>query len=214
MCLEMEMDPLFFLRGFGIGFAIAIGVGPITLLTIRRTLEHGRIYGLASGVGVAFADATYGGIAAFGLAALTTVLVGARVALGLIGGAFLLYLGWKTMTSRPRETAAEASERPGLLGAAASIYGLTMTNPMTILSFAAAFAGLGIVAGSGLEAALLTLGVWCGSAAWWVILTAVVAALRSRVTLRALTWVNRATGVLIFAFGVVAIALGVSAIAG
>ena len=213
MCLEMEMDPFSFLRGLGIGFAIAIGVGPITLLVVRRTLEHGRVYGLASGIGVAFADATYGGIAAFGLAALTTVLVGARVALGLIGGAFLLYLGWKTMTSRPREAAA-VEDRPGLPGAAVSIYGLTMTNPMTILSFAAAFAGLGIVANSGADAALLTLGVWCGSALWWVILTAVVAAFRTRVTLRVLTWVNRATGVLIFAFGVLAIALGISALAG
>src|SRR5262245_4848251 len=209
----MAMDPLFFLRGLGIGFAIAVGVGPITLLVVRRTLEHGRVYGLASGMGVAAADATYGGIAAFGLAALTTVLVGARIALGLIGGAFLLYLGWRTMTNTPRE-AAEASERPGSVGAAVSIYGLTMTNPMTILSFAAAFAGLGIVAGSGAEAALLTIGVWAGSALWWVILTAVVAALRTRVTLRALTWINWATGVLIFGFGVLAIALGVSAITG
>ena len=152
------MDPLFFLRGLAIGFAIAVGVGPITLLTIRRTLEHGRVYGLASGIGVAFADGTYGGIAAFGLAALASVLVGARVVLGLIGGAFLLYLGWRTMTSRPRE-AATAADRPGLVAAAVSIYGLTMTNPMTILSFAAAFAGLGIVADSAIDAALITLGV-------------------------------------------------------
>jgi threonine/homoserine/homoserine lactone efflux protein len=208
------MDPLAFLRGLGIGFAIAVGVGPITLLTIRRTLEHGRVYGLASGIGVAFADATYGGIAAFGLAALTAVLVGTRVVLGLIGGAFLLYLGWRTMTSRPTGPAAEAADRPGLLGAAVSIYGLTMTNPMTILSFAAAFAGLGIVAGSAAEAALLTAGVWSGSGLWWVILTALVAALRSRVTLRVLTWINRATGALLFAFGVVAIALGISALLG
>jgi len=207
------MDPLFFLRGLAIGFAIAVGVGPITLLTIRRTLEHGRVYGLASGIGVAFADGTYGGIEAFGLAALASVLVGARVVLGLIGGAFLLYLGWRTMTSRPRE-AATAADRPGLVAAAVSIYGLTMTNPMTILSFAAAFAGLGIVADSAIDAALITLGVWCGSTLWWLILTAVVAALRSRVTLRALTWINRGTGALIFAFGIVAIALGVSAALG
>ena len=207
------MDPLFFLRGLAIGFAIAIGVGPITLLTIRRTLEHGRVYGLASGIGVALADGTYGGIAAFGLAALASVLVGARVVLGLIGGAFLLYLGWRTMTSRPREAAA-ATDRPGLLAAAVSIYGLTMTNPMTILSFAAAFAGLGIVADSAIDAALITVGVWCGSMLWWLILTAVVAALRSRVTMQALTWINRGTGALIFAFGVVAIALGVSAALG
>jgi threonine/homoserine/homoserine lactone efflux protein len=207
------MDPSFLLRGLGIGFAIAIGVGPITLLTIRRTLDHGRVYGLASGMGVAAADATYGGIAAFGLAALASVLVGARVALGLIGGAFLLYLGWNAFTAKPR-AAAETDDRPGLVAAAASIYGLTMTNPMTILSFAAVFAGLGIVADGGANAALITVGVFCGSALWWLILTAAVAALRSRVTPRVLVWINRATGVLLLGFGVIAIALGVSAIIG
>jgi threonine/homoserine/homoserine lactone efflux protein len=116
--------------------------------------------------------------------------------------------------SRPREAATAGADRPGLLAAAVSIYGLTMTNPMTILSFAAAFAGLGIVADNAIDAALITLGVWCGSTLWWVILTAVVAALRSRVTMRALTWINRGTGALIFAFGIVAIALGVSAALG
>jgi threonine/homoserine/homoserine lactone efflux protein len=208
------MDPSFLLRGLGIGFAIAVGVGPISLLTIRRTLDHGRVYGLASGMGVALADATYGGIAAFGLAALASVLVGARVALGLIGGAFLIYLGWRAFISEPPLDAAVASDRPGLVGAAASIYGLTMTNPMTILSFAAAFAGLGIVANSGADAALLTVGVFLGSALWWLVLTTVVGALRSRVTPRALTWINRGTGVLLLAFGVVAIALGLSAMVG
>jgi threonine/homoserine/homoserine lactone efflux protein len=207
------MDPSFLLRGIAIGFAIAVGVGPITLLTIRRTLDHGRVYGLASGMGVAAADATYGGIAAFGLAALAGVLVGARVALGLIGGAFLLYLGWKAFTAQPRE-AAVTDDRPGLVAAAASIYGLTMTNPMTILSFAAVFAGLGIVADGGGNAALITLGVFCGSALWWLMLTAAVSALRSRVTPRVLVWINRATGLLLLGFGVIAIALGVSAIVG
>jgi putative LysE/RhtB family amino acid efflux pump len=89
-----------------------------------------------------------------------------------------------------------------------------MTNPMTILSFAAVFAGLGIVADGGLNAALITLGVFCGSALWWVILTAAVAALRSRVTPRGLTWINRITGVLLLGFGVTAIALGVNAALG
>jgi threonine/homoserine/homoserine lactone efflux protein len=163
-------------------------------------------------MGVATADATYGGIAAFGLAALTTVLVGARVALGLIGGAFLIYLGWRTMTSRPREAAAEATDRPGLPAAAVSIYGLTMTNPMTILSFAGIFAALGLAGRNVLEAALLTLGVFLGSAAWWVGLTAVVARVRSRLTPGVLVWVNRVSGAVLLAFGLIAVAVALGAI--
>ena len=199
------MDPLLFARGLALGFTIAAAVGPISLLTIRRTLAHGRIYGLASGLGVALADATYGGIAAFGLTALTSALVGGRFVLGIVGGLFLLVLAWRTMTSRPDEVAV-ADDRPGLVGAFISIFGLTMTNPMTILSFAAIFAGLGVVGRGGTDAALLTLGVFCGSASWWLILTWVVAALRTRVTVGGLTWVNRVSGVVLLGVAIWSIA--------
>jgi threonine/homoserine/homoserine lactone efflux protein len=199
------MDPILFARGLILGFTIAAAVGPISLLTMRRTLAHGRTYGLASGLGVALADATYGGIAAFGLTAVTSILVGARLVLGLVGGLFLFVLGWRTMSSRP-EAVAVVDERPGLIGAFLSIFGLTMTNPMTIISFAAVFAGLGIVGRGGADAALLTLGVLCGSTSWWLILTTVVSALRARVTVRALTWVNRLSGAILIVFAIVSIA--------
>ncbi|HET9521275.1 MAG TPA: LysE family transporter [Candidatus Limnocylindrales bacterium] len=198
------MDFSLFGRGLVLGFTIAAAVGPISLLTIRRTLAHGRIYGLASGMGVALADATYGAVAAFGLTAISTVLVSGRVLLGLLGGGFLVLLGWRTMTSRPSDAASDA-DRPGLGGAFLSIFGLTMTNPMTILSFAALFAGFGVVGRGGAEAALIVAGVFCGSAGWWLLLTSVVSALRSRVTLGSLTWVNRVSGAVVIGFGVAAI---------
>jgi threonine/homoserine/homoserine lactone efflux protein len=201
------MDVSFLTRGLVIGFTVALGVGPISLLTIRRTLAHGRAYGLASGLGVAAADASYGAIAAFGLTAVTAVLVGARTALALVGGAFLIWLGARTVLA-PRAThAATDHERPGLLGATVSIYGLTMTNPMTILSFAAIFAGFGLAGGTPLEAALLTLGVFLGSLAWWLILTTAVAALRSRVTPGVLHGLTRLSGAALIAFGTLALAV-------
>ena len=123
------MDLSFLLRGFAIGFNVAVGVGPITLLTIRRTLAHGRVYGLASGLGVASADASYGAIAAFGLTALTAVLVGARTLLAFVGGLFLVWLGARTVLAPPPDQAASVRERPGLLGAAISIYGLRGFGP-------------------------------------------------------------------------------------
>jgi len=198
------MDLTFLARGLAVGFTVAAAVGPISLLTIRRTLAHGRLYGLVSGLGVALADASYGGIAAFGLTAITSVLVGARVVLGVVGGAFLVWLAIRTIRARPAE-AAETDDRPGLAAAFLSIYGLTMTNPMTILSFAGIFAGLGLAGHGGPEAALLTLGVFLGSSLWWVALTAVVGRLRDRVTPRALAWVNRVSGAVLLFFGLVAI---------
>ena len=205
------MDPLLLARAVALGFTIAAAVGPISLLTIRRTLAHGRAYGLASGLGVALADATYAAIAAFGLTAVTSVLVGGRVVLGIAGGAVLVWLGIRTLRSRPSEAASASGVRPGLAAAFASIYGLTMTNPMTILSFVGLFAALGVTAGGGIAAATVTAGVFLGSLAWWLALTTVVARLRARVTVGALTWVNRVSGAVVAGFGVVAMA---SAVAG
>jgi threonine/homoserine/homoserine lactone efflux protein len=203
------MDLAFLARGLAVGFTVAAAVGPISLLTIRRTLAHGRVYGLVSGIGVALADASYGGIAAFGLTAITSVLVGSRAILGLIGGGFLVWLAIRTIRAEPAERAAETEDRPGLAGAFLSIYGLTMTNPMTILSFAGIFAGLGLAGRGGTDAALLTLGVFLGSSLWWVLLTAVVGRVRTRVTPRALRWVNRVSGAVLLVFGAVAIAVAV-----
>ena len=208
------MDPSYLARGLIVGFTVAAAVGPISLLTIRRTLAHGQVYGLASGMGVALADASYGGVAAIGLTAVTAVLVDIRPALALLGGMFLVWLAIRTMTAEPAEDEAAVRERPGLFGAFLSIYGLTMTNPMTILSFAGIFAGLGLSGGSVPEAALLTLGVFFGSATWWVGLTFAVSRLRSRLTRDALRWVNRLSGAVLLVFGLVAIAVAVGAVIG
>jgi threonine/homoserine/homoserine lactone efflux protein len=193
------------IRGLIIGFTIAAAVGPISLLTIRRVLAHGWLYGFVSGLGVAAADGTYAGIAAFGLTAVTDVLVSGRVILGVAGGVIIALLGVRTMRSRPGEVARDAP-RPGLPSAFASIYGLTMTNPATILSFAAVFAGLGLVVGSSFaDAAILTVAVGAGSAVWWLVLTSVVGWARERVSARALLWVNRLSGATLIAFGAVAV---------
>src|SRR5436190_17336014 len=167
------MDFTFLPRGIGVGFAIAAAVGPISLLTIRRTIAHGQAYGLASGAGVALADATYAGIAAFGLTAFTSTLVGARAILGVVGGSIIVLLGVRTVATQPGSAIpAETAERPGLPGAFGSIFGLTLTNPMTILSFAAVFAAAGLAGHGAAEAGLLTAGVFLGSLLWWLLLTA------------------------------------------
>jgi threonine/homoserine/homoserine lactone efflux protein len=200
------VDPALALRGFVLGFTIAAAVGPISLLVIRRTLAQGRVYGLVSGLGVATADATYGAIAAFGLSALSDVLVNARQVLGLVGGAFLLWLAWTTIRAAPTVAATVTVRRGGLAGAYLSILGLTLANPMTILSFGALFAGLGVTSGATGDAALVVLGVLLGSTTWWVLLTTVIGALRTRVTPAWIHRINVVSGVVIGAFAVVAIA--------
>jgi threonine/homoserine/homoserine lactone efflux protein len=201
------MDPTFFTRGFVIGLTVAMAIGPMSVLTMRRTIAHGRLYGLVSGLGIATADATYGAVAAFGLTAVTAALVGARTALGLAGGVFLVWLAIRTLRARPAPGAAATEDRPGLPGAYLSTYGLTMTNPMTILSFAAIFAGFGLAGGGLLDALILTAGVFLGSSLWWLVLTSAVGLLRTRLTPAVLVWINRVSGAVLLVFGALAIGL-------
>jgi threonine/homoserine/homoserine lactone efflux protein len=205
------MDLSLLVQGFVLGFTIAAAVGPISLLVVRRTLADGRLVGLVSGLGVATADATYGAIAAFGLTALSDVLVDWRRGLGIVGGTFLLWLAWRTLRAVPGAAVAEPSTvRQGLAAAYLSTLGLTLANPMTILSFAALFVGLGVRGGTTAGAALMTIGVFGGSAAWWVVLTSAVGGLRARITPRWLRRINVVSGLLIGGFALVAIATAVT----
>jgi threonine/homoserine/homoserine lactone efflux protein len=195
-----------FLEGIVIGFAIAAPVGPIGVLCIRRTLADGRASGFISGLGAATADAVHGSVAALGLTFVTNLLVGGESWLRLVGGAFLILLGVRTFLVRPAERAAPAG-RSGLPGAYASTFLLTLTNPTTILSFAAIFAGLGAgdTSGDVLSAMLLVSGVFLGSAVWWFVLSAAVGLFRAKLSVRGLRWVNRVSGAVIAAFGVLAL---------
>jgi threonine/homoserine/homoserine lactone efflux protein len=199
------VDVGLFLEGIIIGFAIAAPVGPIGVLCIRRTLAEGRASGFVSGLGAATADAVYGATAAFGLTLITDFLLEGASWLRLVGGAFLLFLGVKTLFARPAERAAE-TRGGGLPGAYASTFFLTLTNPTTILSFAAIFAGLGVTgANDALSAALLVLGVFLGSAAWWLVLSGGTGLFRPKLSVGGLRWVNGVSGTIIAAFGVLAL---------
>ena len=198
------MDVSFLLRGIVIGFSIAAPVGPIGVLCIRRTLAEGRLAGLVSGLGAASADAVYGLVAAFGLTFVSIFLVSERVWLRLIGGIFLCYLGLRTFLTRPAHEAAKG-KGGGLFGTYASTFFLTLTNPMTILSFATIFAGLGIASkdGSYIDAGVLVVGVFLGSALWWLLLCGGISWFHTRFNLKGLKWLNRIAGVVIMSFGLV-----------
>lgn len=200
------MDYSLFLRDLVIGFSIAAPVGPIGVLCIRRTLTDGQISGLVSGLGAATADAFYGCVAGFGLTFISSFLVGQKMWLSLFGGLFLLYLGIKTLLSKPAEKEATIRQN-GLFGSYLSTFLLTLTNPMTILSFAAIFAalGLGNTSGSYASALILVLGVFLGSAIWWLFLSGGVGLFRDKFNTQGLLWVNRISGVIITAFGAVAL---------
>lgn len=202
------------LRSLIIGLSIAAPVGPIGLLCIRRTLANGRRAGLMTGLGAAFADGVYGAVAAFGLSAVSAFLIDQQNFLRLGGGLFLIYLGQGILRSKPAERAAgpvanDLGSKHSDLGLLFSTFVLTLTNPMTILSFIAIFSGLGLAGGvtsHGIAAPLLTIaGVFTGSALWWLMLTFVLSRVKVLSKPGNLIWINRLSGLVILIFGAAAI---------
>lgn len=190
-----------FLKGLVLGFSIAAPVGPIGVLCIRRTLAGGTLRGFVTGLGTATADALYGLVAALGLTAAAAFLVDHQVFLRLGGGLFLCYLGWSAFRAPP-SSLASASLNGSLLGDYASAFVLTLANPLTILSFAAVFAGVGVGGEHDSRgAALVVLGVFAGSLLWWLILSGTTGFLRAEIGPSRLVWVNRLSGAVIIAFG-------------
>jgi threonine/homoserine/homoserine lactone efflux protein len=187
--------------GFLIGFSIAASPGPIFFLVLRRTLSRGWRSGLFSGLGIATGDAIYAGLAAFGVAAITNVLLGQRRWIGLVGGLAIIVIGVRILIARPQPPASEVPSTAAYF----SMVALTLGNPATILSFIAVFAGFGLRVGSGWEPAVaLVAGVMLGSALWWLGLTAAVSVVRHRLTPGITRGIGFVAGLALIGFGTVA----------
>ncbi|PIS01344.1 MAG: lysine transporter LysE [Chlamydiae bacterium CG10_big_fil_rev_8_21_14_0_10_35_9] len=192
----------FLVKGIFIGFAIAAPVGPIGILCIKRTLQYGRIAGLVTGLGAALADTFYGIVAAFGLTAISFFFMSFQFYLKLLGGFFLLYLGIKIVLSRPSKIPPKEIKVENLLKGFLSSFFLTITNPLTILSFIAVFTALGLSETTQyLSAALLVVGVLLGSGIWWLFLSEVVTFFRKRISEKVYQYINYLAGLIIGGFG-------------
>lgn len=183
-------------QGFILGVAIAAPVGPIGLLCIRRTLEHNQAVGFATGLGAAVADTIFGAIAAFGFSAALVFLTGHEMVFRLLGGLFLLSVAVRTWTSKPPDNADDPPNAKTCLGGFITGLTLTLTNPVTIIAFIGLFAGAGLTGTLvAHEASILVLGVFIGSAAWWLTLSSGVALVRHRISEERLVLINHITAI-------------------
>jgi putative LysE/RhtB family amino acid efflux pump len=205
----MGTNAALFARMLVIGLVVAAPVGAMAVLCIQRVLAHGWWAGIATGGGIATADAIYAGLAAFGVTAVSRWLIDYQMALRIAGGLVLIWLGWRAIRTPPAHDAAASAGSTRLGALYTSAVGLTLTNPLTIMSFAAIFAGAGLVAQTGTGSALIvTLGVGCGSLLWWFALSTGVWAVRRAVSDRSMLVVNRVSGGVLVAFGVIAVVAG------
>jgi threonine/homoserine/homoserine lactone efflux protein len=192
------------LKGFILGFSVASSIGPICILCIKRTLEKGLVSGISSAFGVALADGFYGLIAVFGLTIVANFMAGFNSILKILGGLFLLYIGIKTIlkTSENHRGTIPLKKNKGLIKDFISIFLLTLTNPMTIFSFMAIFAGLGIAGyEDNLLSAITVLGVFLGSLIWYISLLYCISLIGHRITEKTMRKIDIVSGIIILLFG-------------
>ncbi len=195
------------LGGILIGVLLAIPVGPIALLCMRRTLERGPMYGFATGLGAAFADTIYGGIAVFGIAAFSGLIHEYTIPLRLVGGTLMLVLALRLARKKMPRAACEKATASHKISALISGLLLTLSNPMVIFGFAAVFTGIGIggLLANREMAIMLVLGIGIGSALWWFILTLGVVRLRHLLSEKAMHRINLIASTLLAMFGLYAL---------
>ena len=196
------MEFAFLVQGLIIGFSVAAPIGVVGLLCINRTLMQGSLTGFVSGLGAATAHGIYGCIAGFGLTFISNFLIDEQFYIRLIGGIFLYYLGVKTFVRKPKYEKSTVNGQT-LINSYLSSFFVAITNPLTILSFAAIFAGLGIASKTtnSSSAIVLVLGVFIGSASWWLILSGSIGLLRKKLDLKVIRLLNRISGITILFFG-------------
>ncbi|VBB07488.1 lysine-type exporter protein (lyse/ygga) [Lucifera butyrica] len=207
------MEIFYLLKGMLMGLLIAVPVGPIGILCVRRSLTEGRHSGLFSGLGAATADALYGSIAGFGLTFVSAFLISHELWLRLAGGLFLVLLGIRTLLTQPpakscqENRIATGQKKSSMLRMYVSTFFLTLANPITILSFASIFAAMGMAGAKRgyVPIIIMIMGVFIGSSAWWLLLTGVISLFNLKCNTEVLRWVNKISGTLLTLFGLVAV---------
>jgi threonine/homoserine/homoserine lactone efflux protein len=193
-----------YLKSIGFGLAVAAPVGPMALLCMRRTLTQGWRHGLATGAGIAVGDGVYAAVAALGLAGLSHFILSNERPLHAAAGLYLIYLGLKTLLVRPdlpTTLPAQSAARAGTAAFSSAVL-LTLTNPPTIIMFAAIFTALAPSAGFDLSTALLTVaGVCTGSLLWWGGVTWIVSSFRHALGPKPRRWIDRLAGAALALFG-------------
>jgi threonine/homoserine/homoserine lactone efflux protein len=200
----------FYLIGSGVvmGLVAAVPIGPVNLICIRRSFAFGPVNGFMSGLGAALGDGVFAAVTGFGLTWVAMLIEGYAPIIELIGGAMLVWFGWRTFTAPPMVRGTDEGDRGGasLLRAMASTFALTVTNPATLLAFTAMFASLGGLAGgagSYVDAGFVVAGVVGGSAGWWLALTTVIGLFHARIDEKVMKRINQGSGVLVAIFGLV-----------
>ena len=201
------METELFIHGIILGIALAAPVGPIAFVCIQRSLAQGRLHGIISGLGIATADAFYAAVTAFGLALISDFLLTRQWFFRLFGGIALIAVGIRIFFAAPPD-ATTAPGTESYLADYSTMLAFALANPLTILFFAIIIPGFGVVISGStwVTPTIFVVGVFLGEVAWWVFLCGTLGSMRSYLTRDRLHLINRLSGLVITAFGVILLA--------
>ena len=202
------MIPAIFIKGVIIGLLVSAPLGPIGIMCIQRTLNRGYMSGFVSGLGAAAADIIFAVIAGLGLTIIINFIEKQHIYFQILGGLFVLYIGYRIFNTNPvKQLRLQRLNKTRLSQDFASVFLLTISNPMAILLFIAIMAALKVANGvlSIFELSILTAGIAGGAILWWFILASIANRFRNRIRLKSIWWLNKITGSVVFLFGVVVI---------
>lgn len=192
-----------------IGLIVAAPIGPVSLLCIQRTLNYGLLVGLACGLGIAAADAVFGALAVFSITEITNLLIKHKEWIAIIGGIYLIYLGIKPIFDKKKKTTASSKPMRKNKNEILLFFTITLTNPMTILTFAAAYSSIMLTVPNNqndiLENIYAVLGIFFGSLVWWILLCGLISILHKKLTDNAIMWMNKIFGLSLLTFGILII---------
>ncbi|MDA3953066.1 MAG: LysE family transporter [Bacteroidales bacterium] len=201
------MEIGFLLKGLIVGFLASIPLGPVGVLSIQRTINKGVTSGLISGMGAATVDAFFALVAALGLTFIINFIEEQQFFIQLLGGGVLILLGTRIFSTNPiKQIRRHRKQKNKLIEDYFSVVFLTLSNPLAVFLFVAAFAGIGMVTSKDtpLSSSLIISGVFMGAMMWWSTLTFLINLFRKRFRLKQLWWINKIAGIFIIVFGVAA----------
>lgn len=190
----------YLLRGIVVGIIFGVPAGALGALVIQRTLEHGYLAGLTTGLGSSVSDTIYASLCVLGSGFVSGPLKHYDLPVTLIGGVVILVLGIMTLRKRGIR---QSDETGNLLADFSTGFGIGIMNPGMILLFLFA-CSVTKTAGpyTAAQSTFLLIGTFIGTLIWWLVLCTLMNALRRKITDRVYTTLNRVLGTLLVLFGI------------
>lgn len=193
--------------GFLLGVVLCLPLGPIGMLSVRRTMVYGEMAGVLTILGAACADACYFFIAGYGLAQIPEFIEKYRDWFQFFAGIVLLVVGLFIYCKKTKQRKTQKMEKneKSMPAVFISSFLFMLSNPLPVIAFMAAVSSISVLSEGALRlnhVLLITGGAFLGSAVWAPVLVIGGRILKDYSRITQSPWLNRISGLVIIVFGI------------